>query len=41
MYRRDNCWYNALQELFWGHMKDEINYKVSLHRKSSTLNFYF
>ena len=22
-----NFWDNALQESFWGHMKDEINYK--------------
>ena len=27
MSRRGNCWDNAPQESFFGHMKDEINYK--------------
>ncbi len=27
MSRRENCWDNAPQESFFGHMKDEINYK--------------
>lgn len=27
MSRRGNCWYNAPQESFFGHMKDEVNYK--------------
>ncbi|MDB8802097.1 IS3 family transposase [Romboutsia sp. 1001216sp1] len=27
MSRRDNCWDNAPQESFFGHMKDEIDYK--------------
>ena len=25
MSRRGNCWYNAPQESFFGHMKDEIH----------------
>lgn len=27
MSRRGNCWDNAPQESFFGHMKDEIDYK--------------
>lgn len=27
MSRKSNCWDNALQESFFGHMKDEIDYK--------------
>ena len=27
MSRRGNCWDNAPQESFFGHMKDEINYR--------------
>ena len=27
MSRRGNCWYNAPRESFFGHMKDEINFK--------------
>ena len=27
MSRRGNCWDNAPQESFFGHMKDEINFK--------------
>lgn len=27
MSRRDNCWDNAPQKSFFGHMKDEIDYK--------------
>lgn len=27
MSRRGNCWDNALQESFFGHMKDDIDYK--------------
>lgn len=29
MSRRGNCWDNAPQESFFGHMKDEINDKIS------------
>lgn len=29
MSRRGNCWDNAPQESFFGHMKDEIGYKIS------------
>ena len=25
MFRRANCWDNAPQESFWGHMKNELN----------------
>jgi putative transposase len=28
MSRRGNCWDNAPQESFFGHMKDEMNYKA-------------
>lgn len=31
MSRRGNCWDNAPQESFFGHMKDEINYKDCLN----------
>ena len=27
MFRQGNCWDNAPEESFFGHMKDEINYK--------------
>ena len=27
MSRRGNCWDNAPQESFFGHLKDEVNYK--------------
>lgn len=29
MSRRGNCWDNAPQESFFGHMKDEVKYKIS------------
>lgn len=28
MSRRDNCWDNAPQESFFGHFKDEVNFKI-------------
>lgn len=28
MSRRGNCWDNAPQESFFGHMKDEVNFKT-------------
>ena len=37
MYRRGNCWDNAPQESFFGHMKDEINDKVVKCTKFSQL----
>lgn len=30
MYRRGYCWDNAPQESFFGHMKDEIDVKISV-----------
>lgn len=30
MSRRGNCWDNAPMESFFGHMKDEINFKACL-----------
>lgn len=30
MSRRDNCWDNAPQESFFGHMKDEIHLEKSI-----------
>lgn len=33
MSRRANCWDNAPQESFWGHMKDEINLDTCKHYK--------
>jgi putative transposase len=42
MSRRGNCWDNAPQESFFGHMKDEINYKncTSLDELQSVINDY-
>lgn len=31
MSRRVNCWDNAPQESFFGHMKDEIDLKIVQH----------
>lgn len=42
MSRRGNCWDNAPQESFFGHMKDEINYKncTSLDELKSVIDDY-
>ncbi|KYZ77687.1 integrase [Anaerosporomusa subterranea] len=42
MSRRGNCWDNAPQESFFGHMKDEINYKdcTSLNELQSVIDDY-
>lgn len=32
MSRKGNCWDNAPQESFFGHMKDEIKYEVAKHK---------
>lgn len=42
MSRRSNCWDNAPQESFYGHMKDEISYKAckSLLEVKSKINHY-
>lgn len=42
MSRRGNCWDNAPQESFFGHMKDEINYKncTSLDELQSVIDDY-
>lgn len=39
MSRRGNCWDNAPQESFFGHMKDEINTKVKSCTEFDSLNF--
>lgn len=31
MSRRGNCWDNAPQESFFGHLKDEMEYKSCVH----------
>jgi transposase InsO family protein len=33
MSRRGNCWDNAPQESFFGHLKDEVNYPACCIRK--------
>ncbi|WP_297633071.1 IS3 family transposase [uncultured Clostridium sp.] len=42
MSRRGNCWDNAPQESFFGHMKDEVNYKecTSLEEIKSSIRKY-
>lgn len=42
MSRRGNCWDNSPQESFFGHMKDEINYKgcTSLNELQSVIDKY-
>jgi transposase InsO family protein len=42
MSRRGNCWDNAPQESFYGHLKDEISYKYcnSLSEVKSKINHY-
>lgn len=42
MSRRGNCWDNAPQESFFGHFKDEVDYKVSrtLDQLKSKINHY-
>lgn len=42
MSRRGNCWDNAPQESFFGHMKDEINYKncTTLTQLEKLINNY-
>ena len=33
MSRKGNCWDNAPQESFFGHMKDEIKYEIAMMKK--------
>ena len=42
MSRRGNCWDNAPQESFFGHMKDEVNYKscTTLEKVKSVIRKY-
>ena len=42
MSRRGNCWDNAPQESFFGHLKDEVNYKSAktLNELKSRINHY-
>ena len=42
MSRRGNCWDNAPQESFFGHMKDEIDYKncVSFNELQKMIDKY-
>jgi len=42
MSRRGNCWDNAPQESFFGHFKDEVDYKTSktLQQLKSKINHY-
>lgn len=42
MSRRGNCWDNAPQESFFGHLKDEVDYKSSktLDELKSKINHY-
>lgn len=42
MSRRGNCWDNAPQESFFGHMKDEVDYKSckTLYELKSKINHY-
>ncbi|NFE75356.1 transposase, partial [Clostridium botulinum] len=42
MSRRGNCWDNAPQESFFGHMKDEIDYKncMTLSDLEKVINKY-
>lgn len=35
MSRKGNCWDNAPQESFFGHMKDEIKYEIAMMKKFS------
>ena len=35
MSRRENCWDNAIQESFHGHMKDHINEKLAAYAEFS------
>ena len=42
MSRRGNCWDNAPQESFFGHMKDEIDLKIctTFYELESIINNY-
>lgn len=42
MSRRGNCWDNAPQESFFGHMKDEVTYKSckTFHELQKSINHY-
>lgn len=42
MFRRGNCWDNAPQESFFGHLKDEVDYQTckSLKELKSKINHY-
>jgi putative transposase len=42
MSRRGNCWDNAPQESFFGHLKDEVDYKSAKNLKElkSKINHY-
>jgi putative transposase len=42
MSRRGNCWDNAPQESFFGHLKDEVDYKSAKNLKElkSKINYY-
>jgi len=40
MSRKDNCWDNAPQESYFGHMKDELNLDICFTFRKNYIRYY-